>query len=153
MKFKLNVKFEDKIITGQVNYDSKDGNLNFSPELNSDISLLVSYITIGFDSIMMIANQVWGVTPKESWHEKKLELPSNIHKGKLELEGDYDSGTWRLDKKKMWLTHYDSEQNWLCFGEFETNGSDKCIEFLTNVVAVLDNEQHLKALWIKPYIK
>ncbi|WP_234288930.1 hypothetical protein [Listeria ivanovii] len=67
---KLNVKFEDKIITGQVKYDSEEGNLNFPPELNSDISLLVSYINIGFDSILMTANQVWGFTPKESWHEK-----------------------------------------------------------------------------------
>lgn len=150
---KLNVKFEDKIITGQVKYNSEEGNLNFSPELNSDISLLISYINIGFDSILMTANQVWGFTPKESWHEKRLVLPSNIRKGKLELEGDYESGTWRLDKEEMWLTHYDSEQNWLCFGKFETNNSDTCIEFLTNVVAVLDNAHQLKSLWIKPYIK
>lgn len=150
---KLNIKFEDKIITGQVKYDSEEGNLSFSPELNSDISLLISYINIGFDSILMTANQVWGFTPKESWHEKKLALPSNIRKGELELEGDYESGTWRLDKEEMWLTHYDSEQNWLCFGEFETISSDTCIEFLTNVVAVLDNAQHLKSLWIKLYIE
>lgn len=150
---KLNIRFEDNIITGRIKYDSEEGNLNFSPTLNSDISLLVSYINIGFDSIQMTANQVWGFTPKESWCEKRLALPSNIRKGKLEIDGDYESGTWRLDKEGMWLTHYDSDQNWLCFGESKTGSGDKCIEFLTNVVAVLDNAQHLKALWIKPHIK
>lgn len=150
---KLNVKFEDKIINGQTTYNSEDGNLDFIPILNSDISLLISYINIGFDSIQMTANQVWGFTPKESWHKKNLILPSNIQKGKIELDGDFESGTWRLDKKEMWLTYYDSEQNWLCFGDFTNDSSDKCVEFLDNVVAVIDSDQHLKSLWIKLEIK
>ncbi len=33
------------------------------------------------------------------------------------------------------------------------NNSDKCVEFLENVIAVVDNDQCLKSLWIKPYFK
>lgn len=53
----------------------------------------------------------------------------------------------------MWLTYYDSEQNLLCFGGFTNDSSDKCVEFLDNVVAVIDSDQHLKSLWIKIEIK
>lgn len=56
--FKLNVKLEDKIISGQIEYNNEDGSLDFIPRVNSDISLLISYINIGFDSILMTANQV-----------------------------------------------------------------------------------------------
>ncbi|MDT0000902.1 hypothetical protein QJV15_08495 [Listeria cossartiae subsp. cayugensis] len=151
--FKLNVKLEDKIISGQIEYNNEDGSLDFIPRVNSDISLLISYINIGFDSILMTANQVWGFTPRESWHEEKLTLPSNIQKGEISLEEDFEPGSWRLDKKEMWLAYYDSEQKWLCFGNFTNNSDDKCIEFLKDVVAVIDNEQHLKSLWIKPDFK
>ncbi|MBC1806414.1 hypothetical protein IA759_05575 [Listeria marthii] len=147
---KLNVVFEKKIINGHVKYIREDGALDFTPMLNSDISLLISYINIGFDSTQMTANQVWGFAPKESWRERKLALPLNIRKGKLVLLDDYEPGTWRLDKKATWYTYYDSEQNWLCFGDLKNSSSDTCVEFLENIVAVLDNDQHLKSLWIKP---
>ncbi|MGM0329715.1 MULTISPECIES: hypothetical protein [Enterococcus] len=150
---KLNINFENEIINGQVTYDDKDGNLDFNPKLNSDILLLINYINIGFDSVKNSANQVWGYTPKESWNKKDLILPLRVQKGKIKLEEALEPGSWRLDKKEPWLTYYDSKRNWLCFGDFMLNNSDKCVEFLENVIAVVDNDQCLKSLWIKPYFK
>lgn len=84
--FKLSVKLEDKIISGQIEYNNEDGSLDFIPRVNSDISLLISYINIGFDSILMTANQVWGFTPRESWHEELLFIKSKGNKGATKLE-------------------------------------------------------------------
>ncbi|MBO0461461.1 hypothetical protein JZO83_06835 [Enterococcus sp. DIV1298c] len=150
---KLNLKSENERINGQVTYDEKDGNLDFNPRSNADILLLISYMNIGFDSIQKSANQVWGYTPKESWIKKDLLLPLHIQKGKVELEENLESGSWRLDKKEVWLTYYDLKQNWLCFGDFMHDNNDRCVEFLENVLAVVDNDQCLKSLWIKPYFK
>lgn len=146
----LDIKHNEKIINGSVIYNINDGNLDFTTKLNSDISLLVGYINVGFDSISMTANQIWGLTPRESWNERKLIIPSNIYKGQLKLLGDYNSGTWRIDKEKPWITYFDSSQNLLCFGDIINNNDDKCIEFLDNVFAVINDKKQLKSLWIKP---
>lgn len=39
---KLNLKFENERIKGQVTYEEKDWNLDFNPRSNTDILLLVS---------------------------------------------------------------------------------------------------------------
>jgi len=141
---------DKKSVRGLINYSEVESALDFIPKANSDIIILINYINIGFDSDTMSANQIWGFLPKESWKMQKLDIPKTIHEGELILKGEYDSGSWRVDKDKIWQTYYDTEKQWVCIGNPVIKESFFCIEILENVVAVLNESKHLKSLWVQP---
>jgi hypothetical protein len=139
-----------KSVQGEVNYNEVERTLDFIPKANSDITIIINYINIGFDSDTMRANQVWGFSPKESWKEKALDIPTNIHDGELILQGEYDSGSWRIDKDEIWQTYYDVEKKWTCIGNPMIEKTSVCIEMLENVIAVLNESGQLQSLWVRP---
>ncbi len=130
-------------------YNSQENEVDTIPKLNSDITLLIAYINIGFDSDTMVANQIWGFSPKDSWIEQKLSLPQISNNSDLKLVGDFEPGAWRLDRSSTWKTFFDSETGWLCIGNPNAEAQDNSVKFMENAVAVLTAEAELKGLWIQ----
>lgn len=149
MDFKI-VYNKNKVI-GDLFYN-KEQYINFIPSINSDISILISYLNIQFSSENMNAKYVWGFIPKQSWLDMKLQTP-NYSSGELKIISDCMPGvSYRLDDfNNMWDTYYDSTSRWLCVGDYNLIDTDLAVEFATNTVAILQ-ENKLKSLWLKPEI-
>ena len=143
---------DDEINKGEVIYLNEESSFDFAPSSNSDIIILFAYLNLGIDSNTMVAQQVWGFSPKESWKQKSINVPNYI-KGKIKLVGEYEPGlSWRIDKDRMWQSYFDSTTGWYCIGEYDLEEEYKCIEFSTNTIAVIKNGL-LQAILLKPTMK
>lgn len=98
----------------------------------------------------MCAKCLWGFSPRESWKEANLFIPSAIE-GELRLVGEYEAGlTWRIDRNKMWESYFDRESGWYCIGNSILADEDTAVKIIDNMIAVIDNTSELKAVWIQP---
>lgn len=144
----LEACYENKMKKGHVVHNVEEKAFDTIPKLNSDIILIISYVNIGFDSETMIANQVWGFSPKESWIEIDIDAPVNFKNAFLKLKVETDPGSWRLDRETPWKAHYNPKTQWFCVGSLDLEVDDQCIVFLENAISVLNSSGELKALWI-----
>lgn len=149
---KLSACHDKKCVDGHVFYNSEEKGFDTLPDVKSDITLLVAYVQIGFDSDDMCSNQIFGLSPAYSWKKQKLSAPTDAVKCALKLEEDFDYGTWRLDRGNEWDYYYDSDTGWFCVGNPEIAVSSTKINFIDNAIAVLDSQGELQSLWIKPVI-
>lgn len=134
---------------GQVIYVSNEHSFDFEPSRNADITLMINNLYLGIDSETMLAQQVWGYSPKSSWINKKLRVPlSSI--GELNLFERVEAGlSKRLIGSESWKTSFDPEIGWVCIGDENLSYHEIAVEFATNTVAVLDGEK-LISIWLKP---
>lgn len=141
-------KYEDKT-KKTVIYSKKENAFDTIPKENSDISLLVAYINIGFDSETMVANQIWGFSPQSSWTEETVQPPDVECFGAMKLGIELEPGSWRIDRKKTWVSFFNPENGWLCIGEPMVSIDDRAIAFFDNAISVVNLREELKAIWIK----
>ena len=103
------MKFEivrgSKIGNAKERYFINDRSFDCNPSVNVDINIAMAYLNLGVDSEDMCVKCLWGFSPRESWKEANLFVPSAIE-GELRLVGEYEAGlTWRIDKNKMWESY------------------------------------------------
>jgi len=148
--FLFNIRNNLNYNNGKVFYYSDEETFDFSPRINSDISLLVAYLNIGIDSESMRATQVWGISPKKSWIKSSINL-SDYEKGELILiNNNYSSGlSWRIDSENIWKSYYDENTGWHCTGSIIFDENCKGVEFATNTIAVLKKNE-LHSILLKP---
>ena len=148
------MKFEivrgSKIGTAKERYFINERSFDCNPSVNVDINAAIAYLNLGVDSEDMCAKCLWGFSPRESWKETNLFIPSAIE-GELRLVGEYEAGlTWRIDKNKMWESYFDRESGWYCIGNSILADEDTAVKIIDNMIAVIDNTSELKAVWIQP---
>ncbi len=142
-------KISEKMINGELMYIEKENLFDFVPVLNNDIILLLGYIHIGVDSNTMKLQQIWGLSSKFSWVEKRLGIP-NSKKGEVIVNEDIDPGlTKRIANSFEYGVSYDKVSGWICIGDYNVLHEDISVEFAKNTVAVIADGV-LKALWLKP---
>jgi len=149
---KLSAYYDKNSSTGQVFYNPAEKGFDTLPDVKSDITLLIAYVNIGFDSDDMCSNQVFGLSPEYSWIRQKLLAPKDFSKCALKLNEDFDYGTWRLDRGNEWKTYYDADSGWICIGTPQIKGQAININFLNNAIATLNMQGELQSLWMKPLI-
>jgi hypothetical protein len=94
-----------------------------------------------------------GLSPHNSWYYKKLNIPG-YNKGILLVESKLKSGfATNLKETENWKSKFDPQSGWFCIGDDITSLTDSSVEFATNIIAVLDIDRHLKALWWKPKLR
>ena len=103
------MKFEivrgSKIGNAKERYFIKERSFDCNPSVNVDINIAMAYLNLGVDSEDMCVKCLWGFSPRESWKEANLFVPSAIE-GELRLVGEYEAGLmWRIDKNKMWESY------------------------------------------------
>jgi hypothetical protein len=150
---KFSANQEKGIVKRKIFYNSEEKGLDTSPRTQSDITVLIAYMQIGFDSDDMCANQVFGLTPSYSWLKRKMAAPDKTMACALKLDEDFDYGTWRLDKGDEWKSYFDSDSGWLCVGDPDIVANLTNIKFIDNAIATIDKFGELKALWIKPILE
>jgi len=114
---------------GKLVYVKESHSLMSVPKINSDITLLLAYINIGFDSETMTATQVWGFHHDFNWIKRELSPPSYV-KGKLSLDIELEGrDSKRISSANNWKTYQDEKSGCICFGNPETTGD--YIEFFS----------------------
>ncbi len=118
--------------------------------VNVDINLAIAYLNLGVDSDDMCVKCLWGFSPRESWKEAKLTVPS-AEEGELRLMGEYEAGlTWRIDKNSMWKSYFDKLSGWYCIGNPVLEEEDQAVKIIKNMIVVVDKLCMLKAVWVQP---
>ncbi|ALS37500.1 hypothetical protein ABID30_001472 [Enterococcus rotai] len=136
--------------TGNLFYNKETHEFISTPSLNSDITFLVGYINIGFDSETKTATQVWGFHHDFNWMEKRIDLPE-IVKGTIELNSDVKPGeSIRIKESSSWKTYFDNESGWVRFGLDKDFSETTLVEFFTDTVAEIDEAGNLVSLLLKP---
>lgn len=148
------MKFE--IVKGSKNgnteeqYFINERSFDCNPSENVDINVAIAYLNLGVDSEDMCVKCLWGFSPRESWKEVDLCVPSAIE-GELRLVGEYEAGlTWRIDKNKMWESYFDKSSGWYCIGNPLLEENDKAVKIIKNIITVVDKSSALKAVWVQP---
>ncbi len=148
------MKFEiargSKIGNAKERYFINDSSFDCNTSVNVDINVAMSYLNLGVDSEDMCVKCLLGFSPRESWKDANLFVPSAIE-GELRLVGEYEAGlTWRIDQNKMWKSHFDRESGWYCIGNPVLEDGDTAVKVIDNMIAVVDNTSELKAVWVQP---
>jgi len=133
---------------GELLYIQDESSLMYYPwNTNANVSIMCGAYT-GLDTICEtgLIVQLSGLSPKSVWLPMKLKMPQAI-KGNLTVHFDSPpmKGT-AVDYDRNWKTYYNKNESCICVGECHILDSDICIEFTSNVVAVLRNSQ-LVAIW------
>ncbi|MGN0496850.1 MAG: hypothetical protein ACI4GW_11540 [Lachnospiraceae bacterium] len=148
MKFEIVIG--SKIENTEERYLINDRSFDCKPAVNVDINVAMAYLNLGVDSENMCVKCLWGFSPRESWKEVNLSVPS-AKEGELRLVGEYEAGlTWRIDKNKMWESYFDKESGWYCIGNLMLEDDDIAVKIINNMIAVVDNTSELKAVWVQP---
>lgn len=148
MKFEI-VK-DSKIGNTEEQYFINERSFDCNPSTNVDINVAMAYLNLGIDSEDMCVKCFWGFSPRESWKEVALCVPSAIE-GNLRLVGEYEAGlTWRIDKNKMWESYFDKESGWYCIGNSILKDDDTAVKIINNMIAVVDSTSEIKAVWVHP---
>lgn len=131
-------------------YFINDRSFDCNSSVNVDINVAIAYLNLGVDSDDMCVKCLWGFSPRESWKESDLTVPS-AEEGELRLAGEYEAGlTWRIDKDKMWESYFDKSSGWYCIGNPLLEENDKAVKIIKNMIMVVDKSNALKAVWVQP---
>ena len=137
---------------GKLTYNKESKEFDTRPNINSDITILVAYINIGFDSDTMVATQIWGIHHDFNWIETEVNSPK-IVEGSLQLDIDVEAGTSkRIEEANSWKTYYDSKSGWIKFGMEENESRGFCVEVSSGTILEVDKNGNLVALWLHPIV-
>lgn len=140
-------------IQGKLFYLESSHEFLSEPSINSDITILVGYIYIGFDSESREATQIWGFLHDFNWKLSELALPKFI-KGKVILNEEIDSGdSKRIAVANSWETDYDKNSGWLRFGGINNSAKINYVEFFSDTIMGIDENKNIVELWLHPIMK
>lgn len=146
MKFSYNK--QENIVQGNVIYNVDESTFDYVPRQFGDISILIGYLNLVFDSETRKACQVWGFNPQVTWIDKKLDKPI-AHEGDLILEEDYEAGdNVRLINAGEWSTYYDTTKRLVCIGNEKITKEDVVIEFAKNILVAL-KDGNISSIWLQ----
>jgi len=141
----------DEIYVGELIYIISEQTLFFEPFFtHAGFSIMISgaYTSLDIDHINCEAKHISGCNPKHLWKNKGLNKPLS-KRGKLlvQFEKKIIPGTGK-DYASDWKTYFDKSNSIICIGDSVTIDSDVCIEFASEIIAVLRGS-NLVAVWAK----
>lgn len=136
---------------GHLYYSIDNHEFNSTPDINSDITLVIAYIQIGFDSETKNATQIWGFHHNFNWIEQELTIPI-FSKGEVKLDIELEPGdSKRIKDIDKWNTYYDRKSGWIKIGPNSGSNANQNIEFFTNTVISIDENGEINSLWLRPH--
>ena len=148
MKFSIKYtgKAEDKIIT----YVPEDYAFDIDPvvqEIDFNIALNMVNLKVlqqnGANKII----EVWVFCPYGGWLRTSYHFPASLP-GELCVLEDLECGLSYGINDEEWPVYVNKKSGWVCIGNPQSTG--EAVEFINNCVAVIDSNQELTALWLKP---
>lgn len=142
--------FDNSKIDSTAFYDLAEHSFTSEPFFG-DCSILIdkSYVSLDVLSDDGFVCGISGYSPEENWISRKLNFPKALD-GRLNaiFDGYIQEGI-AITHNRNWSTFFDLHSKVICIGNPIIAYNAETVEFCTNVVAVLaDNE--LVSIWIKP---
>lgn len=145
--YKYQEKFQNEII-----YSISEQSFYPDSWMDNDYTIIIGTEYVGLDVDLNHKQivQVSGLSPQNIWVRSTLSLPVS-KEGSIFIQEKNDpvSGTG-INYGDTWLTYFDEKQNLICIGNPTTASDDICIEFSKNCYAVIDLNNQLKSIWLKP---
>lgn len=141
----------NKELMGDLIYSCSEQSFHYEPWMDNDFSIIIGSNYLGLD-VSTAHNQVLqisGLSSKKLWKKSKLDFPSSFI-GDLFFKGleTVSSGTG-MSYGMEWETFFDGKGQ-VCIGDIKTTKTDTCVEFANGCVAVIDLNEQLKSIWLKP---
>jgi hypothetical protein len=113
-------------------------------EINFDI--VVNKINLTAIDDNRIA-QVWGFCGYKEWIKSNYNAPKS-KKGILKVIDDLECGfSYSVNKEDLPI-YVNNQTGWVCIGNPEKQGH--AVEFISNCIAVIDDNKEFLSLWLKP---
>lgn len=110
-----------------------------------NIEICINYLTLATVDESII--EVSGFCPYGTWIKSDHNPPSYCS-GTLKVITDKEPGfSYRINEKD-WPIYVNIKTGWVCVGNPEAAG--EAVEFINNCVAVVNKDDQLVALWLKP---
>jgi hypothetical protein len=98
---------------------------------------------------------VWGYFPLLPRYEGSF-IPQRYRAGGIKIKGKTGSNLTKgigiqIVEVNTWPVIYDTQSHWICIGSNISPHQAKCVEFASNVVAVITRSDELIGLWLHPY--
>lgn len=144
-------EYQDKF-PNEIIYSISEQNFYPASWKKNDYTIIIGseYVGLDVDLDRKQIVQVSGFSPKKIWVKSSLSLPVG-KEGSIFIQTKNDpvSGTG-TNYGETWLTYFDEKQNLICIGNQTMASNDICIEFSKNCFAVIDLNNQLKSIWLKP---
>jgi hypothetical protein len=140
----------DEEYIGELRYIQDEFSLLYEPFCkNIGVSIMCGAYT-SLDTVCETGRvmHVSGYNSKATWIKRNMDIPSST---KGVLIANFNTPPMKgtgIDYDRSWSTFYDEQKGYICLGDYHTKAHDYCVEFASNVVAVLRNRQ-LVAIWAK----
>jgi uncharacterized protein YbdZ (MbtH family) len=112
-------------------------------EIDFDIVINTLNLTVVDGKVV----QIWGFCGLNKKMKASYNVPKSS-KGVLRVLDNLKSGMAYGVNKEDWTVHVNIKTGWVCIGYPEKKGN--AVEFINNCVAVIDNDEKLVSLWLKP---
>jgi hypothetical protein len=147
MKFAIDSM--QKAINKKILFTSLDGIVATLPQTHV-ADLCIPFVTIGLFAVGRSIIGLEGFINSSSWIISPLTPPVAIQ-GALTYKGEPDKDSMFDMAERALEVRYDPDSHWACIGNPAEGGT--AVEFIYDVIAVLDKNQELSALWLnlKPY--
>jgi len=122
----------------------------FTDKINDkiDFELAVNKITLSVLNNRVI--DLGGFCGFAEWNKSGCQVPM-YKKGILRVERNLKYGfVYGINDKEEYdyPTYVNTQTGWVCIGDPEKKGN--AVEFITNCVAVIDDDMEFVSLWLKP---
>jgi len=91
--------------------------------------------------------QVWGFSGYNEWVKSDCIVPQRS-KGTLKVIDNLDYGVSYRVRQEDFPVYVNPQSGWVCMGDPKKTG--QAVEFINNCVAVIDKDQELVSLWLRP---
>lgn len=145
---KFGIEYTDKTEDRLLIYRTNESSFDTEPTvrwINYDIVINKLNLTVVDEDNKIV--QVWGFCPYRAWLKSNFSNPE-YSKGILKVMDDLEPGFSYRHTDDEWRIFVNIHTGWVCLGDPEKTG--KGIEFVNNCVAIIDNNDELVSLWLKP---
>lgn len=127
-------------------YDQEECSFNMYPlitEIDFDININSLNLTVVDSKVI----QIWGFCGLNKKMNSEI-YPPKSKKGILKVLDNLEAGFSYKVNKKEFPVSVNYKTGWVCIGESKKIGNG--VEFINNCIAVIDDNQEISSLWLKP---
>ncbi len=129
-------------------YDVEDCSFDTEPSvqwINFDVVVNKLNLTVVDEDNKIV--QIWGFCGYKEWIKSNYKEPQ-YKKGVLKIVDNLEGGLAYGISKDDLPMYVNVQSGWVCIGDPEKKGN--AVEFITNCVAVIDDDKEFVSLWLKP---
>ena len=140
------IDYQGKMQKRTLSYITEDCSFYMEPFIsNYDLELVLNKLSLPLVDDKVV--QVDGFCGLGAWMKSPIQVP-NYKQGALRVEHNLEHGYAYGIYDEDLPVYVNKRTGWVCIGNPKKDG--KAVEFINNCVAVVDNNQELAALWLRP---